>query len=206
MGAKSGQFGIEMVTLENGGIIKSIHGGLYINSIWYTMYGSKGGMECGRELQPDSGHIHKIYVKADEFSGEYAERPAEAYAPTREHDEAAKGFGHGSSDFYSMYNFVEKIKGNPDADTIDVYEALDMSLPGLFAFRSILDGNVPKEIPNLRDKNEREKWRNDTACSDPNIAGDMLQPTFSKGTPDIDDSVYEYIREKWQAKNEDAKN
>ena len=30
-GAKSGQFGIEMVTLENGGIIKSINGGLYKN-------------------------------------------------------------------------------------------------------------------------------------------------------------------------------
>jgi hypothetical protein len=36
-GAKGGAFGIEMVTLENGGIVKSIHGGLYKNSIWYCM-------------------------------------------------------------------------------------------------------------------------------------------------------------------------
>ena len=28
-GSKAGAFGIEMVTLENGGIVKSIHGGLY---------------------------------------------------------------------------------------------------------------------------------------------------------------------------------
>ena len=47
MGCKSGQFGIEMVTLENGGIVKSIHGDLYKDSIWYTVYGDKGRMECG---------------------------------------------------------------------------------------------------------------------------------------------------------------
>lgn len=96
-----------------------------------------------------------------------------------------------------MYNFVEKIKGNPGADTIDVYEALEMFLPGVFAYRSILKGNVPMAIPNLRDKSEREKWRNDTACTDPKVAGDMLLPTFSKGTPEIDDSVYEHMRKLW---------
>jgi predicted dehydrogenase len=52
-GRKSGQFGIEMVTLENGGIVKSIHGGLYKNSVWYSVYGSKGRMESGREDAKD---------------------------------------------------------------------------------------------------------------------------------------------------------
>ena len=33
-GAKGGAFGMEMVELENGGIVKSIHGGLYKNSVW----------------------------------------------------------------------------------------------------------------------------------------------------------------------------
>ncbi|MBR1994424.1 MAG: hypothetical protein IJ990_02650, partial [Alistipes sp.] len=39
-GAKKGQFGIEMVELENGALVKSIHGDLYRDSIWYSMYGS----------------------------------------------------------------------------------------------------------------------------------------------------------------------
>lgn len=38
-----------------------------------------------------------------------------------------------------MYHFTEKILGNPEADTIDVYEALEMFLPGMFAYRSILN-------------------------------------------------------------------
>ena len=200
-GAKSGSFGIEMVTLENGGIVKSVHGGLYKNSIWYSMYGAKGRMECARE-DAKAGHIGKIYVNCDEFSGQYGEEKLESY--DIQTDTAAAGFGHGGSDFYSMYHFVEKIKGSKDADTIDVYEALDMFLPGMFAYRSILKGGIPVEIPNLRDKAVREQWRNDTACTDPKVAGDMLLPTFSKGTPDIDDGVYEHMKQLWQAECESS--
>ena len=197
-GAKSGQFGIEMVTLENGGIIKSINGGLYKNSIWYSAYGSKGRMECGREDAKD-GHIHKIYVNADAFSGDYQNEKLDSYEPKNDVVADVEGFGHGGSDFYSMYHFVEKINGNKDADTIDVYEALDMFLPGMFAYRSILKGGIPMEIPNLRDKSVRKQWSDDTACTDPKVAGDMLLPTFSKGTPDIDDGVYEHMKNLWEA-------
>ena len=197
MGAKSGSFGIEMVTLENGGIIKSIHGGLYKNSMWCSVYGSKGRMECGREDAKD-GHIDKIYVNYDEYSGEYGEERLESYKPVHKVDGNSEDFGHGGSDFYSMYYFIEKIKGNPDADTIDVYEALDMFLPGMFAYRSILDGGIPKEIPNLRDKAVRDLWRNDTACTDPKVAGDMLLPTCSTGTPEIDDGVYDHMKKLWE--------
>ena len=68
VGKRAGQFGMEMVTLENGGIVKSIHGELYKNSIWYSVYGSKGEMESGREAAK-AGKVGHIYVKADEYSG-----------------------------------------------------------------------------------------------------------------------------------------
>ena len=200
IGAKGGAFGMEMVTLENGGIIKSIHGGLYENSIWYCMYGSKGRMESGRENTNTQG-VKEIFVRADEYSGAY-EPKQENYLPKNELEGESAHFGHGGSDFYSMYNFVEKIKGNPKADTIDVYEALDMFLPGLFAYHSILDGGVPKQIPNLRDPAVRELWRNDTACTDPKAAGDMLLPTRLGGTPDIPENVYDHMKELWVAESQ----
>lgn len=196
-GAKGGAFGIEMVLLENNGIVKSIHGELYKNSIWYSIYGSKGKMECGRE-GTDNGHIDKIFINSDEFPGGYDTAKRESYCPTHGFEDKMEGFGHGGSDFLCMYHFVEKIKGNPEADIIDVYEALDMFLPGMFAYRSVLDGGAPKEIPNLRDKNIRELWRNDTACTDPKTAGNMLLPCFSKGDQEIDDSVYEYVKGLWK--------
>jgi predicted dehydrogenase len=184
-GAKSGQFGMEMVTLENGGIIKSIHGNLYKNSVWYSMYGAKGRMESARE-DAQNGGVKRIYVNCDEHAGEYAKKDPETYEPTYDVLADTKGYGHGGSDFYSMYFFVEKILGNKDADTIDVYEAMDMFLPGMFAYRSILKGGIPMEIPNLRDKAIREQWRNDTACTDPKAAGDMLLPCrFPDGQKNI---------------------
>ena len=196
-GAKGGQYGIEMVTLENGGIIKSIHGDLYRHSTWYSAYGSKGRMECARE-GTNAGHVHRIYVNSDEYSGAYAKDRLKSYETQIDPDRDVSGFAHYGSDFYSMYHFVEKIKGNPEADIIDVYEAMDMFLPGMFAYRSILKGNMPMEIPNLRDKSIRDQWRNDVACTDPKVAGDQLLPTFSKGTPDIPDEVYANMKKKWE--------
>ena len=79
-------------------------------------------------------------------------------------------------------------------DIIDVYEAMDMFLPGLFAYRSILNNGKAMPIPNLRDKAQRDMWRNDIACTDPLVAGDMLLPTNSGGTPNIEDGVYDYMK------------
>ena len=195
-GCKGGQFGIEMVTLENGGIVKSIHGGLYKNSIWYSVYGSKGRLECGREDAMD-GHIGKLYINKDEYDGGYETGSLNALFPQHAPEGEVEGFGHGGSDFFSMYYFIKKILGDEDADTIDVYEALDMFLPGLFAYRSVMAGGIPLELPNLRDKAERDKWRNDTTYTDPKAAGDMFLPTFSKGTPEIPQEVYDRMARLW---------
>ena len=194
-GAKGAAFGIEMVQLENGGVIKSLHGNLYKNSIWYSVYGSKGRMETARE-DARRGDIRRIYVNADAYSGEYAPDNPVTYLVRNRRKAAA--FGHGGSDYWCMRNFLKKIRGEADADIVDVYEALDMGLCGLLAYRSILGGNVPVEIPDMRDKAVRDRYRGDTACTDPAVAGAQLLPTTSAGTPDIDPAVYESVRRKWQ--------
>ena len=196
VGSKCASFGIEMVTLENGGIIKSIHGGLYMNSIWYSVYGSLGRMESAREDAGDG--VSQLYVNVDNYSGEYAPHDVISYRPADNLSEDSAVFGHGGSDYYTMYNFVRKILGDENADVIDIYEALDMFLPGMFAYRSILKGGVSLEIPNLRIKEERDKWRNDTACTDPAVAGESLLPTTSLGTPEIDKQVYEKVYRLWR--------
>ena len=205
VGSKSGSFGMELIQLENGGIFKSIHGDLYVDSIWYSFYGSKGNMESARE-SAQNGAFDRIYIHADEYSGGYDTTKKDTYLPTREQDEQAKSFGHGTSDFYTMYNFVRKIQGDPDADIIDVYEALDMFLPGLFAYRSVLNGGIPMEIPNLRDKSVRDLYRYDTACTDPSVAGDQLIPVFSKGNPEIPDAIYQEVKRKWEIEKAKADN
>ena len=197
-GNKCGSFGIEMVEFENGGIAKSIHGGLYKDSVWYTLYGSKGRLETVRYDTDTPLMVMRLFTNVDENEGAYDKTERKDYVPVRDMDHIAKDFGHGQSDFYTMYHFVRKLQGYEDADTIDVYEAMDMFLPGMFAYRSILAGGIPMDIPNLRNKEEREKWRNDTYCTDPEAAGDQLLPSFSKGNPEIPDEVYDRIKAKWE--------
>ena len=105
---------------------------------------------------------------------------------------------HGGGDFYTMHYFIQKILGRPEgAESINIYEALDMFLPGLIAYKSVLNGGIPLPVPDFRNKEERERYRFDTFCTDPAVAGAMLAPPYSKGEPEIPDSVYENVRKMW---------
>ncbi len=204
MGAKAGPIGIEMVTLENGAVLKSIHGvGPSKDSIWYSIYGSKGRMESAREDDLNNSYVHTLYVNCDKNEGD---NDSESVLTSTADELAYKAepYGHGGSDFYVMYNFIEYINGNKDADVIDVYEAMDMFLPGMFAYYSVLEGGIPMEVPNLRNKEEREKWRNDTRCTDPKVAGDMLIPGYSKGNPDIPAENYAKLVKKLEEQEAEA--
>ena len=200
-GSFSGQFGIEMVTLENGAILKSIHGDLYTNSIWYAVYGSKGRMEADREA---AGVSDTLYLNADRYSGEYSDHPDVGAFDVSEKNDVIRRFGHGGSDYYIMDAFVDKINGVDNADVIDVYEAMDMFIPGLLAYRSVLNGGAPVAVPDLRDPAVRDKYRDDRACCDPTVAKEQLLPSFSKGNPDIPDSVYDEIKRRWEAEKNDG--
>ncbi len=193
MGAFAGPIGMEIITLENGALLKSIHGvGPSRDSIWYSIYGGTGRLESARE-DAENGGTSLLYANGDSFEG-----GVNKYNPQHKLAAEAEGSGHGNSDFFTMYNFVEKINGNADADIIDIYEALDMFLPGLFGYRSILNGNIPMEIPNLRDKAVRELYRNDKACVDPNVAGDMVIPSSPDNCPFISKEAYEKYADIWK--------
>lgn len=192
MGAKAGWGSLIIITLENGAVIKSLHGvGPSKNSVWFSVYGSLGTAESRRETA--EGNC-AIYTDLDEYEGENADRKNK-YTPKDEFSERAEAAGHGGSDFFTMWHFVSKILGEENAEIIDVYEALDMFLPSLLAYRSVLAGGVSMDVPNFRNPAEREKHRRDFACTDPKVAGNMLQPSYSKGNPDVPSEVYEKLRE-----------
>lgn len=191
MGAKAGWGSLIIITLENGAVIKSLHGvGPSKNSVWFSVYGSLGTAESRREAAEGDC---AIYTDLDEFEGENADRKNK-YTPKDEFSERAEAAGHGGSDFFTMWHFVSKILGEENAEIIDVYEALDMFLPSLLAYRSVLAGGVSMDVPNFRNPAEREKYRRDFACTDPKVAGNMLQPSYSKGNPDVPSEVYEKLR------------
>ena len=94
--------------------------------------------------------------------------------------------------------FIEKILGRPDGQwAIDVYQAVDMGICGILAFRSILDGNRPVRVPDLRDPAQRDAWRNDRACTDPKVAGDQLLPCSAYPERAVSDEEAGALRARW---------
>ena len=194
---RSGEFeraGIEMVTLENGAVLKSIHGGLKREpgSINYQVYGMGGMMESRRY---NDGEFN-IYREGNKLcQGDW-----EKYDPTNDvgKDIGVKSEGHGGSDFYTTHCFVEKILGRPDGDLcIDVYTAVNMGMVGIMAWRSVLAGNEPMDIPDFRDPAARDAWRDDNACCTPAVAGDSVLPRTSHDAPCVPDEVFENVRKQW---------
>ncbi len=191
-----GGTGLELVTLENGAICKSIHGHLKREpgSINYQVYGMSGMMESGRYNESN----FNLYREGENLcQGDW-----EKYDPKINicHEAASKVEGHGGSDFYPTHFFIEKILGRPDGKwSIDVYDGVDMGMVGIMAYRSILAGNEPMPIPNFRNPEERDAYRNDNACTTPEVAGDQLLPRSSHQLPDLSDEDYARVRDIWLA-------
>ena len=194
--------GIEMVTLDNGAIVKSIHGPLKLEPAHtsYKLYGTRGylGTHAG-----DSGDQVRLYQESPEHT---CQGENHFYAPEKfVSAELAENSGvatHGGSDFYPTHFFIEKILGKEDGKwSIDVYQAVDMGICGILAFRSILNGNQPVRIPNLRNKEERDAWRNDRACTDPAVAGDQVLPCSSYPERVLDAEEIARNRHMWEERH-----
>jgi len=185
--------GFLVMQTDNGATVKNLNGHLKREPAahWFSVYGAKGVLETDR-WDTDANNLNIYREGRDE---KYVNiRPEPAYK-----DGFAEKYGHGGADFYSMHYFLEKIAGNPDgAESIDIYTALDMFLPGLLGYRSILNGNVPIDIPNFRNKDERYKYKNDRACVNPAVAGEQAIPVYSRGTAHISDAVYINVQTMWE--------
>jgi predicted dehydrogenase len=173
MMAVSGMLAIQM---DNGATVKNLNGFLKREPAihWYTLYGTKGFMENAR-----IGDENRIYIQ---FDDDESTKEIKTYIPEQTIQNET---GHGGADYYAVHYFLQRILGTEDGkEMIDVYTALDMFLPGLLGYRSILNGNIPYEIPDFRDKEKsaalREKYRNDHACTDPKVAKDQLLPVNSR--------------------------
>ena len=218
MGATNSGAAVEMVTMENGGVFKSLHFNIKGHNTWYNMYGSKGRMETQRagidkystqwlyrwsenEDKTTDYAFYRPSVDGEPFEGRFGTKGKREYTAIADTGSDAKhSFGHGGSDYYCMENFIKAARGE-DADIVDVYEALDMFFVGHFGYLSVLDGNIPKSIPNFRNKEERKPFRNDTSCTFPDKAGNMLLPLVN-GCTDLPDEVYDRVRKMY----EDGKN
>jgi predicted dehydrogenase len=196
VGSRMGASGMIAAQMDNGATVKSLHGNLKREpcSIWYSIYGTKGMMESDRWHDG----VSRIYTYRE---GSELTDTEVSYFPKAKVDTklSRMTMGHGGSDFYTMHYFLEKILGRSSGEEcIDVYQAVDMGIAGILAYRSICSGNMPMDVPDLRNKEIREKYRNDNWCTDPKVAGGNIAPFCSFGSRDIPDSVYDEVKKIWK--------
>lgn len=194
MGARSGSAAIEMMTLTGGAVGTSKHGNLRRGwRCYFAVYGTKGTLENdhhewhqkrGYELLTAPQERDNIYQTiTPKWSEEISSIKKDGEQP----------------ETCALRCFIGAINGDPVAKKymIDVYAALDMSIPGLLAHRSLLNGNMPIAMPDFRDKAQREKYRNDRACTDPKVAGDQVLPSTAFETLETPQEVYDRVHERF---------
>ncbi len=120
------------------------------NLTYYSLQGTKGCYEAPRGF----GDNHKIWL-ADYHKdlGWHSLWEFEAeFMPDiwRNPPEEALRAGHGGGDYFEIREFVDCII-NDTKPPVDVYEALDMTVPGLVSELSINKGSIPVPVPDFRE-------------------------------------------------------
>ena len=89
--------------------------------------------------------------------------------------ELIKKAGHDGGDFCVTREFLNCVRENRQSD-FDVYFATRMSSVAILGHRSLMEFGVPYDIPDFRNKEDREKYRNDTLS--PFYYSDGREPTI----------------------------
>ena len=162
---------IELVRLENGALVKSMHGAAGPREPWqpwYQIVGSRGCVENKR--WPDPSEVTVYLEKEGKARAYRAEFPR--------YREEAKTIQHWGADLFLLEEFIDSIRTGRTPE-IDVYLGLDMTLCGIMAWRSVLAGRWV-DVPNLRKEDEREKWKNDHCSCRPGTPEKFLLPNNSR--------------------------
>jgi predicted dehydrogenase len=189
-GARCGSGAILSMELSGGGIARSLNTNGFRHPFIasYRLFGETGSIEATYDritvYRYDKEFRYDIRSECAPCAA-FPFRPPLELGPVSNSD--ATGFGY----------FVAKIFGDPLGEkySIDVYRALDMALPGLLGYRSVLAGSAPFEVPDLRDPSVRDRYRGDLYSTDPRTPEPYRLPTNKAGTPEVDESVYEAVRE-----------
>ncbi len=151
MGKGEGMGGIapSLINMSNGGIVRNLMGATTNDSHVQRLWGTLGSAEL------NVGHQLQLRLGA---SGDSPKFPV---APKLDSlGELAAKTGHGGGDFWVLYYFARQIFTGEQAP-FDIYSACDVTIPGILAARSSMEGGRPYDVPDFRKKEQREPWRND---------------------------------------------
>lgn len=157
-GFRRGSAGSELIEFDGGAIGRSFHGELACPAAFtLKLFGEQGSIEIVNDRL-----LHHDYSTGRRISSDLRKNVvrfpgARSYADDLESAEASM-----------IACFIGKISGDVDsaAYSIDIWRSLDMTIPGILAFRSILDGGRAFILPDMRTDDGREFCRGDRFTTD----------------------------------------
>ena len=127
---------------------------------YYSLQGTKGCFEGARGLgdKPKvwldrwgAGSASRDSIDVDPYEWRPLEDLEDEFLPEmwRNPPAAALASGHWGSDYFIARDIVEAIREDKEP-RLDVYRALDFTLPGLMSEKSIAQGGAPVKVPDFR--------------------------------------------------------
>jgi len=190
VGRQGDDMGVFLCQMDNGAVTKVLTGLALRREPslhWYSIYGTRGQAENQRGPGEDLLHVYLEQDHATLFGRSYV--PAFPYTL----DWAHQTSGHGGADEYMIDALMRTLlQGAPPP--FDIYMALDMTLPGILAHRSACQGNIPLEVPDLRQEDARLRYENEDWSADPMACSKELLPSSAHGAIEIPPQLYEQQR------------
>ena len=121
---------------------------------YYAVQGSTGSYEGERGL----GDEAKVWLESEHEPSHCGESArwhrlmeyAERYIPERlAVGEEARAGGHGTTEYWMLKDFLSAVEGD-ETPPIDVYRALDYTVPGICSIESVAQGGAVVPVPDFR--------------------------------------------------------
>ncbi len=146
--AENGTMTPSLIQMSNGGVVRNLMGAATNDSHSQRIWGTLGAFEIGH------GGVRLRL-------GAAGQAPLLNVNPRWEGlGELAAQTGHGGGDFWTLYYFAREILTG-EKGPFDIYGGCDVTLPGIQALRSSMEGGKPMEIPDFRKKADRDRYRHD---------------------------------------------
>ncbi len=136
-----------LIKMNNGGLMRNLMGASSHDTHKKCIWGSKAAFDFTESC--------KVYLGASGHG-----RGIELKPEWPELGDLADTMGHGGGDFWELYYFAREILIGEKAPW-DIYSACDVCLTGIMAVRSQEQGGIPVAIPDFRNHEIREQYRND---------------------------------------------
>lgn len=153
---------------EDGALFR-FNGNAHMGSLsGYRIVGERGSGETGRSLGTQVNvHYHEWCRPEDEVTDT-------TFTPSFEdiYDKAS-GSGHGGGDYCTVRIFLDYLKGG-ETPFFDVYRGCVMSAVAIYGWRSCLENGKVYNIPDFRDKAQRDAVRNDDLTPFPDEDGNGI--------------------------------